>query len=61
MRCKECNDAGDWSSWRSHEVNETIEDFRDRYISPVKIYYSDLQSALRVWGEEINPEDIDTA
>lgn len=61
MKCPECNDMTDWKSWRCHEVNETILDFRDQYISPVKIYYKDIQSALSAWGEEINPEDVDTA
>jgi len=58
MKCSECNDLSEWSSWRSHEVNQKIEGFRDSYISPVKIYHEDIQSALRAWGEEIHPEDL---
>lgn len=61
MKCPECYDLTDWKSWRDNEINPELVEFRDSYVSPVKIYYEDIQSALRAWGEEINPEDVDTA
>lgn len=38
--------------WFEQPMNETIRDYARKYVSPVKIYYKDLEEAMRVWEEK---------
>lgn len=38
-------------------MNETIKEYVDSYIPPVKMYYMSLRDAQAAWGEDFDPED----
>ena len=44
--------------WRNQEMNETLKDYVDTYISPVKMYYLSMDDQMEVWGTRILPEDL---
>lgn len=54
-KCPECY-GNEINFWKDEEINSELIPFRDSYISPVKIHYDDLDSAMRAWGEEIIDE-----
>lgn len=48
--CPECYATqADIVYWRDLPINETLVEYRDSYISPVKKYYPSLIAALAVW------------
>lgn len=57
-KCPECY-GNEVSFWKDEEINLELVSYRDSYISPVKIYYVDLNEALKAWGEEITPEEAE--
>lgn len=44
--------------WFEQPMNESIKQYARSYTSPVKMFYKDLDEAMKVWGTEINDEDI---
>lgn len=56
--CPECY-GNEISYWKDESINSELVAYRDSYISPAKIYYADLHEALRAWGEELTPEEIE--
>ena len=55
-KCPECY-GNELRYWKDEPINPELVAYRDSYISPVKIYYADLNEALKAWGEEITPEE----
>ncbi len=44
------------STWWKQPMNETLREYAEGYISPVKMFYKDLDEAMKVWGTEITDE-----
>lgn len=57
-KCPECY-GNELRYWKDEPINPELVAYRDSYISPVKIYYADLNEALKAWGEEITPEEAE--
>lgn len=49
--CPECYNTS-IQHWRDLPMNETIREYACTYVSPVKMFYKDLDEAMRVWEEE---------
>jgi hypothetical protein len=43
--------------WFEQPMNETIRLYAREYVSPVKMYYRDLDEALDIWGENYEPNN----
>lgn len=54
--CRECYQE-QVVLWRNQEMNETLKEYVDTYISPVKIFHLTLEDALDAWGQDFKPED----
>lgn len=55
--CRECYHE-QVVTWREVEMNETLREYVDTYISPVKMYYLSMDDQMEVWGTRILPEDL---
>lgn len=43
--------------WCDQKMNETIREYAKQYVSPVLVYYPNLDEALNEWGENFERED----
>lgn len=55
--CRECYET-QVVLWRNQEMNETLKEYVDTYISPVKMYHLTLEDALDAWGQDFNAEEF---
>lgn len=56
MTCPKCYNTS-VTPWYEQPMNETIREYACTYVSPVKIFYKDLDEAMRVWDNEITNEE----
>lgn len=55
--CRECYET-QVVIWRNQEMNETLKEYVDTYIPPVKMYYMSLRDAQAAWGEDFDQEEF---
>lgn len=49
MDCEQCK-LPEPSPWFEQPMNECIREYARSYITPVKMFYKDLDEAMKVWG-----------
>lgn len=49
MDCTECYNT-EVKPWYEQPVNDEIRAYARAYVSPVKIFYKDLDEAMKVWN-----------
>lgn len=45
--------------WKDEPINPEIKPHLDEYILPVKEFHLTLHDAMKAWGEELTPEEIE--